>query len=195
VTEKPWLDILHDALEPEQLSDDELFSLMLLNGIPWEAKKQRPTIAYFAGSSEDWARIKLATVLRSPRPLNRHIRLALADLIDPNPMKTASFIERLFLAYPEEPGSIERTLVFKARRPGPRNETAFHKRIAEFVQAEVRLGTKKGAAIQLACEEFGVKRTTVTKANAEWLPVIEFEQNHQDRNSATGDVSTRKESS
>lgn len=174
-TRKSQIDILLDALEPEQLSEDEVMSLILLNGLPTETKNNQPAIGYLVGSSEDSARLKLATLLRSVLPLNRKIRLALADLFDPNPSDAVISLERMFNGYPEKIGSIERKLVFKARRPGPRSKDDLHERIARFVNERVESGDKKTAAVQLACEEFEVKRTTVNNACRTWKSVLKLE--------------------
>lgn len=158
-------DPLLDALEPENLSPDELMALVLLNGTPGEDNKGLPIIDYLADSAEEHARYKLANLLRSNRPLHPRIRSALADLIDPTPTESENSLARIFSALPKaEQGSTVRKIVFKNRKQGQPPPDEKHLVIARFVHNQVMSGTKKEAAVQLAREKFDVARTTVTTA-------------------------------
>lgn len=112
-------------------------------------------IAYVATSQEKEARQYLAEMLRSGKPLDRHISNSLADLFDIKPQNDM------------EP----RTLVFKFRSRGKRQNQWIKTRIASHVFELENNGDKVESAISSAMAEFGISRSEVNRIRKQYRPV------------------------
>ena len=112
-------------------------------------------IAYFEQELEDETRRSLAELLRSKNPLHRHIRDALADLIEPEP---------------REYSTEQRQLVFKFRARGKRPNSLFRTQIATFVFEQEAKGGKIEAVVQSAMDQFKISRSEVNRVRKEYRP-------------------------
>jgi hypothetical protein len=107
-------------------------------------------------STEDrHAREAIVRLLRSEFPLDRLLRMHLADLFDPS----ADWVPR--------------TIEFKSRRQGPHTDHIRNTQIAEHVWKEVTGGKRVTAAIDSAAGQFALSADMVTKIWSTYRPILE----------------------
>jgi hypothetical protein len=128
-------------------SDDLRLATALLNGFGNQSATGKRRTAYLKGKDEKDARLALARLLRGPDPLDRNVRMHLANLFDPNPTqwepRTVKFVHRA-----------------KGRTPDPTNRTQIAERVYELHKGK---GQSFNSAITQAAKELSLSDDAVKK--------------------------------
>jgi hypothetical protein len=136
---------------------DLLCALALLQGYVVDERRRRRSAYLKEGDSdEQYARRALARELRSAAPLDRQLRTAFADLVDP-----------------DAPAWEQRTIRLVARGLGRLSDHVMRTQVAEYIWSERQSGRRLADVINDAVEIFALSDEMIKKIWSGYRPRLE----------------------